>query len=288
MSEKISACPACKSEDFKKIATEEHQNKHYEISECTGCGLYFTSSQDSDANQGYLNYDEDSFMKKYGAIVRGEILHDRNKNYIEEVKIIKKYLSSGNVLDIGCNAGWLLSYLKKMSNFNLYGLEPSPFLSRFTANRLGIKVYNRYLEPNVLEDNCFDFISMTDVFEHVSNPNNILQLSRRALKDGGHLMIKVPNGAFTFLKYRLGKITPFMLEKKDPFDAKEHLAHYKKKTLLDLIKKNGFRVSEVRVPLPVQMRGSHVRTRLARCAFFNLSRLGLLPPQDLLVIAQRF
>ena len=65
-----------------------------------------------------MKANEETFQRKYSKILLGGKLHDRHLNYLEEVNIIKRYVSSGSYLDIGCHAGWLLEYVKKATKIS--------------------------------------------------------------------------------------------------------------------------------------------------------------------------
>ena len=238
-------------------------------------------------NRNYDNQDEKKFYSKYGSILEGKCLHDRHENYLEEISIVKKYVLQGRYLDVGCNAGWLLQYLKQETSLELYGLEPSKFLAQLAEKRLGIKIINRYIEKDVLESEYFDFISMTDVFEHIPEPHPVLELLHKSLKKGKYLMIKVPNVKFTYLKYRIKKFFPFLIMAKDSFDAKEHMIHYSKESLKRVLKDNGFKVIKEMIPKPVQTRNSPRATLWSRRIIYSLAKAKLFPSQDLLLVAQK-
>jgi SAM-dependent methyltransferase len=127
---------------------------------------------------------------------------------------------------------------------------------------------------------------LTDVLEHLSDPQKAVRVIREALKDQGRLLLKVPCGKFALLKHRLRKPLGFLLRSPDIFDAKEHYVFYSRKALHRLMEDNGFRVLETHIPKPVQTGGSGVFTRWARTCFYRLGRTGVLPAQDLLVVAQ--
>lgn len=285
---KIEKCPVCSGKPGKLVCRELYFGNEYHVSRCSQCAVLFTSFQQRDMNtDGMEKTSRETFEKKYGEILKGLKNHDRHENYLEEVATIQKFANSGDYLDVGCHAGWLLSYLKKYTQFNLMGIEPSPTTAKLTAERLGVKVVNSYVKDGVLADESFDFVSMTDVFEHLPNPGEVLGVLRKALRPKGKIMIKVPNGSFTHLKYRLKNLLPFLIFAKDTFDAKEHLVHYHQAALRKILESNGFKIVLEKVPKPVQTRGSRKSTRLARSAFYRLGRAGLLPPQDLLVVAEK-
>jgi SAM-dependent methyltransferase len=53
------------------------------------------------------------------------------------------------------------------------------------------------------EDETFDFITCIAVLEHLFNPFEVVEEFRRILKDGGRLLISVPNVAYIKRRVRL-------------------------------------------------------------------------------------
>jgi 2-polyprenyl-3-methyl-5-hydroxy-6-metoxy-1,4-benzoquinol methylase len=285
---KRSQCPACNSSRAEIVTKEYLNDDEFQISRCSDCDLTYTSYQSRDHNEGY-KADRATFMAKYQDILNRKRLHDRHKNYLEEVGVIKRHVQQGRLLDVGCNAGWLLGYLKENTNLELYGLEPSKTLAEVTKERLGVSVTNNYLIDGVFEENYFNFLTMTDVFEHVANPNTVLQVVHKILKPGGKVLIKVPNGRFTLMKQSIKNIRllDFAIYGEDIWDAKEHLIHYSKPTLEKVLEKNGFKVVEWHTPLPIQTRGSSLITKLGRQVVYWGGQSALIPSQDLMVIAEK-
>jgi 2-polyprenyl-3-methyl-5-hydroxy-6-metoxy-1,4-benzoquinol methylase len=280
-------CAVCESTNFYPIAEEQYKESLFRIARCGNCRALFTFYREANHNADYGIGDEESFNRKYLPIVQGKKLHDRHENYLEMVQIIKRNILAGRYLDVGCHGGWLLGYLQKDSNLELFGLEPSPFLAHLASKRLGISVFNDSIRSGVLSKEWFDGIGLTDVLEHLENPNEAIRALREALKGGGKLFIKVPNGDFALWKYRLRGILHFLSPTGEIFDAKEHFVLYNRGALRILLEKNGLRVREFIVPKPIQTGGSSWAVRLARSFFYRIGKIGLLPPQDILVIAEK-
>ena len=93
---------------------------------------------------------------------------------------------------------------------------------------------------------------MTDVFEHIANPDKILSEVRRIIKPDGILFIKVPNGLFNLFKFKMAKWMG-RLKDYDIFDSYEHVVHYSDKTLNKMLVKYGFKVIKVKIGRPIQL-----------------------------------
>lgn len=134
----------------------------------------------------------------------------------------------------------------------MYGVDPSPSLTDIARKYFGLNIKTAFLEDAGFEDNFFDVITMTDVFEHITTPKKILSESRKILKPDGILFIKVPNGKFNLFKYYMVKMRG-RLKNYDIFDSYEHVVHYSDKTLKSMLNKYGFEVIKITIGKPIQI-----------------------------------
>jgi ubiquinone/menaquinone biosynthesis C-methylase UbiE len=112
---------------------------------------------------------------------------------IETVKqILSKMNISENstVLDFGCGTGNYTWAIKKVSNANVFGVEPSDGM-REKAQEKGTKIeFRKGDHTSVPFDNdFFDLIYMTDVIHHVSDLNSMFTEFHRTLKPNGKICI---------------------------------------------------------------------------------------------------
>lgn len=103
-------------------------------------------------------------------------------------------IAQGNkLLEIGCGQGSFLMAAKKKNGGNPVGLE----LNQHAVDKavsLGLNVYNRDLTSFSVENqNCFDIVCLFQVLEHIAQPVLFLQQALRTLKEGGKLIVCVPN-----------------------------------------------------------------------------------------------
>lgn len=123
---------------------------------------------------------------------------------MEEVTIslIQKYstdvLGQGvkklKILDVGVGLGRLLSKLDALmpNSFDLHGMDIAlPYLQK-AANR-DIKVIMSKIEDIPYQEGYFDFVTCTDVLEHVLDLNHCVEKILSVLKPGGYLIVRVPN-----------------------------------------------------------------------------------------------
>jgi 2-polyprenyl-3-methyl-5-hydroxy-6-metoxy-1,4-benzoquinol methylase len=293
-------CPVCGSQfDGTIVAHEISKQGTVSVQRCPGCGLHVTYPRLDNPQAGYITMSAAEWDKKYGQIERGERLHDRHRNYQEEVAFVEHYLAqNARVLDVGCNAGWLLGYLQQSpKQFALEGVEPSKLLSGIARRRLGIPIHNGFAHDLVTRRNDFDGITATDVIEHIL-PEQVGQFVDdlcTLLKPGGYVFIKTPNTRYVAFKSRIARRTPDVLKRRllrtaDVWDAKEHVTLWDANTLTRHFTQHGFQIVRLFVPLPVQTRGSSRLTVWLRGGLYYMARfLGGVPffAQDIFLVAQK-
>ncbi len=98
-----------------------------------------------------------------------------------------------SVLEIGCGDGGTLVTLKQMGH-NVNGIEPDPAAASECA-RKGLEVLNGTAEeiPASLAGRTFDVVLMMHVLEHCLDPEVALKNASDMVKDGGKLIVEVPN-----------------------------------------------------------------------------------------------
>lgn len=240
-------CPFCNSGEYKEIYKERAV---LGIVQCLKCRLIYVSPHLKNPEQIYWG-EAEKYFKEAKLIFEGKASHHRDPNYLADLKLIYKYKPSGNFLDIGTNMGFFLRNARG-GRWNLYGVEPSPALSEMARKYFGLNVKTSFLEEACFANIFFDIVTMTDVFEHISEPDRMLKKIHRILKDDGILFIKVPNGLFNLFKFHLARISG-RLKNYDIFDSYEHVVHYSQKTLRAMLEKSGFKVIKFFIGKPIQL-----------------------------------
>jgi SAM-dependent methyltransferase len=240
-------CPLCGGKQFDKIYSER---KSLGIVSCRGCDLIYTNPRAKDAEKNYFG-DTDIYLQEARLIFNGKKPHHRDKNYWYEVKEIKSFKSNGALLDIGTNMGFFLR-IAKQAGFDVTGVEPSPSLANIATEKFGLRIVNSYFNSADFTPKSYDIITMIDVFEHVTNPKELLGHAYKVLKDDGLLCIKVPNGNYNVLKMKLAKMMGRESDH-DLFDSCEHVVHYSIDTMKKMVDLCGFKVKKCIVPMPIDV-----------------------------------
>lgn len=98
--------------------------------------------------------------------------------------------AKSRILEVGCGSALLLRRLKELGH-DVFGIDPSPLSARASLE-FGIPIIPSLLEEG-LDLGEFDLIFSMDVLEHAFNPLNFLITSTSYLRDGGSLVVSVPD-----------------------------------------------------------------------------------------------
>ncbi len=206
-------------EEFTLIPTEEGVLKTSPLPDSVG--KYY----DSENYISHQNKRKNIFEKVYSQI--------QNFNFSYKKKILEKYYTTGKILDYGCGNGAFLEYLRKKSNFDLYGYEPN----------IKLQLENIHTYNNINDINeKYDIIMLWHVFEHIENRNEILSFLRKKLTPNGVLIIAIPN----FNSYDSYYYKNYWAA----WDVPRHIYHYSKNGAIQYFtKKEKFYLDKI-YPLP--------------------------------------
>lgn len=142
------------------------------------------------------------------------------------------------VLDVGCGYGTLVKRVELVGH-ECFGVEPD--LVAFKAAKAGgLKVKRGFAERLPYPSGYFDVVVLTEVIEHLRNPESAVAEIRRVLKKGGLLIVTTPNVASLWL----------VIERLWDWYARldyhhEHFFYFSTRSLASLVERNGFRVKNI-------------------------------------------
>lgn len=128
-------------------------------------------------------------------------------------------------------------------------LDPDRGSSVIENHNLDIRQTDINQDRFPLEENSFDMVVFSEVFEHLFRPLHALGEIHRVLRPGGTLLITTPN------LYRLGNIVRFISgdgfddafgqwEKLERIGHMGHVRQYSRPQIVEFLKKTGFTVQE--------------------------------------------
>ena len=166
-------------------------------------------------------------------------LNDINIKIKTITKLVKQFKFK-DILEIGCAVNPMFSYF----DFNSYTIvEPNGvFVEQITKDLpANVLVIQNFIE-NTSFKKKFDFIIMSGVLHEVSNPDEILQTLHKFSHKDTLIHLNLPN-AYSFhrlLAYESGIIKSIFQSSKLDKTLKRH--QFDKKKLLNLLRKNNFRI----------------------------------------------
>ncbi len=118
-------------------------------------------------------------------------------------------------LDLGgFTGGRVVAWKERYDLGDAYGINIEPVFARagqLLAEQKGLSITFKtgFAERLPFDDNCFDFIVASDVFEHVKDVKQAMSECYRTLKQGGRLLTSFP-GFYQPLESHLGQLTTFL------------------------------------------------------------------------------
>jgi len=142
--------------------------------------------------------------------------------------VLEKLRKEWKVLELGCGDGFFLEKMEK-KGISSVGLELNK-KAVDTCLKKGFSVFEKPIQEYALNyPNYFDVVCSFQVFEHLSNPHDIIQSSINLLAPGGLLIISVPNnnsGIFSLDTYHTLNLPPHHVLFWDENSLKKVAQHY--------------------------------------------------------------
>jgi 2-polyprenyl-3-methyl-5-hydroxy-6-metoxy-1,4-benzoquinol methylase len=208
------------------------QSKQYPIVKCPVCGQIFTGFRfRPEARQDFYDSVE-YFEKMYGKFqfhpsqIWHRIVSERR------LKLIRRFLTNGKLLDIGCGFGFFLNAARKY-NWEVAGVELSKSAVQYAQNFYNLDIFNGEVEHANHAKHTFDVITFWDVLEHVHNPAAFLKSVRHILKKDGLIAFSIPNISSMLARTAKGKWWTLRPE--------QHLWHFSPQTLNRLLAEQNFK-----------------------------------------------
>jgi 2-polyprenyl-3-methyl-5-hydroxy-6-metoxy-1,4-benzoquinol methylase len=112
------------------------------------------------------------------------------------MKINSEYNYGRKFLDIGCGEGWTLKYFKE-KGFSVKGVDFSDFgIKKLNSNLLKYFIkddIDNFLKTEISKKNNYDVINLTNVIEHVLDPEKLLSDLKLLLSVEGVIIVTFPN-----------------------------------------------------------------------------------------------
>jgi 2-polyprenyl-3-methyl-5-hydroxy-6-metoxy-1,4-benzoquinol methylase len=148
---------------------------------------------------------------------------------------LRRYRTSGRLLDVGCGAGAVLRTMSA-DGWHAEGQD----VSEAAADRLekeGFRIHREALEQLAAENASFDVVVMSEVIEHLRAPDVTLRAVKRLLRPGGALYLTTPN---------FGSLSRWVLRDQwRAIDLPGHLSYFDHRSLRAYLTRAGLRALRV-------------------------------------------
>lgn len=236
----------------KERITEE--GKNFDYLQCSACKSVMLNEKIEDISKWYpssyspylkRNKKKRSLAEKLRMkIIFSVIIHLKNRNIFQKVLRIRdfdillkrmygtKINKKDRIVDVGCGDGHWLDYLVELGYKNVTGIDL--FVPEKNMNSCNWK----FIKGDIFSlQGKYDCIILNHSFEHMNNPQEVLEKIERHLSDSGICVISVPvaNG----IAYR--KYKNFFSQ----FDAPRHLFLHTEKGMKIMCKDAHLRVENV-------------------------------------------
>lgn len=223
----------------------------FDVIECEGCGfkhiipLPTTEELSLIYRREYYSKDKPFYLERVQ-----EDLDWWNLVYSERYDTFEELLPRGRrrILDVGSGSGYFLLRGKERG-WQTLGIEPSAKAAAHSRG-LGLKVIKDFLTEGIARGlGRFDVIHMSEVLEHVPDPQKMMNLVGSLLTPGGLVCLVVPNDYNPFqhvLRSRLG-YKPWWVA------PPHHINYFDFDSLTALLKATGFEVLLRDTTFPIDM-----------------------------------
>lgn len=238
----LQRCPVCGAAEIKPMIRRcqsylPHVSQLYDIYLCKKCGLLFINPQPTQRAFKSIYLEGPRASLELGRLMALfvntflKVLNRRTNHNSWPLPPGKE------ILDVGCGRGGFLRYARKMG-YNAEGIEPDPMCIEF-LRREGFLIIQGFAE-DVLKTitKKYDAIYFTHVLEHTWRPATILKEASKILKQGGWIVITVPNArwcGYTTFKRNCSTLS-----------IPQHLFHFTPRWLIAQLVRLGFSLASMK------------------------------------------
>jgi ubiquinone/menaquinone biosynthesis C-methylase UbiE len=218
---------------------------------CGTCGTLQIETPIEDVNLLYpINYRSFSSAKKsLAAKIKRKLIKNSVANELGIGNPISEKLSMGahiaarslknrinketKILDVGCGSGELIEALSDLGYKNVSGVDP--YIDN-DINSHGWSIKKEFI-TELTEEKKYDVVMLHHSFEHMVNPEEVLQKIQKLLSPNGICLIRIPVcDSYAFEHYQENWVQ---------LDAPRHVFLHTNKSMDYLAKKVGLKVEEI-------------------------------------------
>jgi len=217
------SCPFCDIYSINTVINEDG----YTGKKCNKCDTIYISPRPDECEIIELYKKDDSHISAESHISRDFVqrLYARHN-----LSLIKRFVKSGSILEIGAGAGYFLDEAKN-AGFDVCGIELNGKQAQFITDKLGIDCETDPLSENSFKGRNFDLIYHCDVMSHFRDPIATFNIINSKLNEGGFIIFETGN--LGDVDYKYFKYIP-------SFQYPDHLFFFSNKSIRILLERTGF------------------------------------------------
>jgi SAM-dependent methyltransferase len=203
---------------------------HPQIVQCRHCGYVYANPRwpAEDLVDAYASVEDETYVLERAG---------REKTFASHLRALEKISGPGQnrpLLDVGAYIGIFVE-VARAAGWSACGLEPSRWAVD-VARQSGLPVIEGTLEAAELEDKQFDVITLWDVIEHLDDPSADLARLYPMLRPDGLLVVHTMD-VDSLMARLMGQRWPWFMDM--------HLHYFSRRTLAEMLEKNGYEVVSV-------------------------------------------
>ncbi len=232
---RITRCPICGDSELEVV----HRRGWMNLVKCLKCQVVFQEAFPLKEifNIKKIDYQKDYFLKDYEKQYQKTYVGDReniDRLNNARIKIIKKFIQGGKLLDIGCALGFFLDIAKE-NGFETFGNDISLYATKKISQHTVIK--GDFLKAKIPYAS-FQVITLWFVIEHFLVLDELLKKIAQHQEVGGVLAFSTPNGKGLSARFA-----------EDDFLTNSPMDHYfilSSKNIKKLLKKYDYRLLKIK------------------------------------------
>ena len=220
------ACVVCGADPDASTRELWAKDEYFVALRCQNCDMIAIEPglSEEGLNHFYSNYIQRRFDNE-------DKMLKRRIQYDQDLEFLEQHITSGRILDVGCNGGFFLDVFG--DKYEKYGIEIDPDAVKHARENLGLDVRHEEFGKDSFEDNSFDVVIFRGVIEHLYQPKPAVERAWQVLKPGGLLYFAATPNADCFS-------ADFYREKWNVWHPIEHINIFSVKTLHSLVGQNKF------------------------------------------------
>jgi len=241
--------------------TNPGHGEHLQIVRCKNCGLIYCTPRDPQHTIDglYKQIKDNEYLEFSGARVR---------TFQRALRNLQFHKPTGKLLDIGCYTG-IFMRIAQENGWEVYGIEPITWAADIGIKEYRLNIINKSIYKAENLSVRFDAITMWDVIEHLTDPQEALRICRDKLSDKGILAISTMNCRGLFFNL-CGRYWPWFM--------RMHLYYFTPLTISRMLKETGFKLISVR-PYVHYVSVEYLLRKLMPSSSFKVFKGIILPVQ---------